>query len=224
MSKTFSPLVKPTVCFRNDVSSCSRYLTVFSGADKNVENDEPLFNDSSEEDEVNDAAVPISQPISSRKRAAGHTPLDLAKCQKVRNLLNCRQSCHSNKRIKASSTEEREAGDVLDEDTLSRLVDVLSVSDVPWRKLAEKLGMMTLTHLYQDSETPCHHLLQHYKLGGGPVNSLVDALQSLGLSDGVQLLRRSETREDKHSTDATVDSGFGSQPMEEEEEPQVANQ
>ncbi|XP_058506949.1 nuclear factor NF-kappa-B p100 subunit isoform X2 [Solea solea] len=198
-------------------------MLIAAGADKNVENDEPLFNDSSEEDEVNDAAVPISQPISSRKRAAGHTPLDLAKCQKVRNLLNCRQSCHSNKRIKASSTEEREAGDVLDEDTLSRLVDVLSVSDVPWRKLAEKLGMMTLTHLYQDSETPCHHLLQHYKLGGGPVDGLVDALQSLGLSDGVRLLRRSETREDKHSTDATVDSGFGSQPME-EEEPQVANQ
>lgn len=52
----------------------------------------------------------------------------------------------------------------LDEDTLSRLVEVLSVGDVPWKKLAEKLGMMTLTHLYLDSPTPCQHLLQHYKV------------------------------------------------------------
>lgn len=56
----------------------------------------------------------------------------------------------------------------LDEDTLSRLVEVLSVGDVPWRKLAEKLGMMTLTHLYVDSGTPCHHLLQHYKVTPPP--------------------------------------------------------
>lgn len=52
----------------------------------------------------------------------------------------------------------------LNEDTLAQLVEVLSLSDVPWRTLAEKLGMMTLTHLYQDSPTPCHHLLQHYKV------------------------------------------------------------
>ena len=90
------------------------------------------------------------------------------------------------------------------------------------------------------------------QLGGGPLDGLVDALQSLGLSDGVQLLRSSELRDDKHNTgedkthnspslvsldsrincsmfvfsvqsDATVDSGFGSQPME-EEEPPVANE
>lgn len=55
-------------------------------------------------------------------------------------------------------------GSGLNEDTLAQLVEVLSVSDIPWIKLAEKLGMMTLTHLYQDSPTPCHHLLQHYKV------------------------------------------------------------
>lgn len=52
----------------------------------------------------------------------------------------------------------------LDEETLSRLVEVLSEGAVPWKKLAEKLGMMTLTHLYQDSPVPCQHLLQHYKV------------------------------------------------------------
>lgn len=213
-------------------------MLIAAGADKNMENDEPLFFSSSsdEEPEQDEPIVEevkeregASQPITSRKRpAGGHTPLDLAKCQKVRNLLTSRQSPkssrHSSKKIRASSSEETDVLG-LDEDTLSRLVEVLSVGDVPWRKLAEKLGMMTLTHLYQDTPTPCHHLLQHYQLGGGPVEGLVEALQSLGLTEGVRLLRNSELRDDKHNTDATVDSGFGSQPMEEEEEqPPVANQ
>lgn len=211
-------------------------MLIAAGADKNMENDEPLFLISSS-DEEQDEDEPIAEevkeqeaaspPVNPRKRpAGGHTPLDLAKCQKVRNLLNSRQSPKSSrlcsKKMKASSAEEAEASG-LDEDTLSRLVEVLSVGDVPWRKLAEKLGMMTLTHLYLDSPTPCQHLLQHYKLGGGPVQGLVEALQSLGLTEGVRLLRNTELQDDKHSTDATVDSGFGSQPIE-EEEPPVANQ
>lgn len=74
------------------------YMSVFptvcaSGADKNIENDEPLFFSSSS-DEEQDEDEPIRaqddqrqdalQPVSCRKRpAGGHTPLDLAKCQKV---------------------------------------------------------------------------------------------------------------------------------------------
>lgn len=204
-------------------------MLIAAGADKNMENDEPLFFSSSSDEE--DDTGPIrereaaSLPVNPRKRpAAGHTPLDLAKCQKVRNLLNSRQSPkssrHSSKKMKPSEEAETSG---LDEDTLSRLVEVLSVGDVPWEKLAEKLGMMMLTHLYLDSPTPCHHLLQHYQLGGGPVEGLVEALESLGLTEGVRLLRNTELRDDKHSTDATVDSGFGSQPME-EEEPPMANQ
>ncbi|XP_035770744.1 nuclear factor NF-kappa-B p100 subunit [Neolamprologus brichardi] len=123
-----------------------------------------------------------------------------------------------NIRPTTSSAEEGERAG-LDEDTLSRLVDVLSVGDVPWKKLAEKLGMMTLTHLYQDSPAPCRQLLRHYKLGGGAVEGLVEALQSLGLTEGVRLLRNAELRDDKHNTDVTVDSGFGSQPMEDVEPP-----
>ncbi|XP_077960467.1 nuclear factor NF-kappa-B p100 subunit isoform X2 [Gasterosteus aculeatus] len=208
-------------------------MLIAAGADKNVENDEPLFFTSSS-DEEQDEDEPIrereacSQPINPRKRpAGGHTPLHLTRCQKVRILLNPglspKSSLHSSKKMKSSSSEGG-AGSRVDEDTLSRLVEVLSVGDVPWRKLAEKLGMMTLTHLYLDSPTPCHQLLQHYQLGGGPVEGLVEALQSLGLTEGVRLLRSSELRDDKHSTDATVDSGFGSQPIDEEEEPPVANQ
>lgn len=58
--------------------------------------------------------------------------------------------------------EAEESG--LDDRTLTQLVEVLSEGDVPWKKLAEKLGMLTLTHLYQDRPVPCQHLLQHYKV------------------------------------------------------------
>ncbi|KAL3971614.1 transmembrane protein 70, mitochondrial [Sarotherodon galilaeus] len=207
-------------------------MLIAAGADKSIENDEPLFFSSSssddedepirEEEKEREVAPKTSNP---RKRpAGGHTPLDLAKCQKVRKVLSPSKSPKSDRRSSGnirpttSSTEEAERVG-LDEDTLSRLVDVLSVGDVPWKKLAEKLGMMTLTHLYQDSPTPCRQLLHHYKLGGGAVEGLVEALHSLGLTEGVRLLRNAELRDDKHNTDVTVDSGFGSQPMEDVEPP-----
>lgn len=112
---------------------------------------------------------------------------------KVRNLLTSRNSpkraYSSSKKMKPTSEGPSFAGQIfmskvrakfiedvytggvagsesssLDEDTVSRLMDVLSDTDVPWMKLAEKLGMKTLTQLYVDTKAPCQHLLQHYKV------------------------------------------------------------
>lgn len=197
-------------------------MLIAAGADKTLENDEPLSFSSSSDEEQDEADSEQSTPIASRKRRAGHTPLDLATCQKVRNLLTPKSgpssSRHSFKKTKPSSSEAS-AVSGLDSDTLGRLMEVLSVQDIPWRKLAEKLGMMTLTHLYEDSPTPCRQLLQHYQLGGGPLEGLMEAFQSLGVTEGVRVLRDSQSQEDKHCTDTTVDSGFGSQAMEDEEQP-----
>lgn len=59
----------------------------YLGADKNLENDEPLFSSSSDEeqdgDQVTQRGPAPSPPLNPRKRRAGHTPLDLAKCLKV---------------------------------------------------------------------------------------------------------------------------------------------
>lgn len=44
------------------------------------------------------------------------------------------------------------------------------------------------------------HVYLHVQLSGGPVDGLVEALQSLGVSEGVRLLRNSQPREDKQST------------------------
>uniref|UniRef100_A0A3P8YPE5 RHD domain-containing protein n=1 Tax=Esox lucius TaxID=8010 RepID=A0A3P8YPE5_ESOLU len=218
-------------------------MLIAAGADKNVENDEPLFFSSSSSDEEQEEE-PIRQfkgleineppntsaaeraPVNPRKRpATGHTPFDLAKCQKVRNLLDSRQSPkpsqQPSKKPKPSRTEAE--GEQMTAETLSKLCEVLRLSHVPWRQLAERLNMLSLAHLYQESPSPCHKLLENYQLGGGPVEGLVEALQSLGLTDGVRLLRQAERREDKQSTDQTVDSGFGSQPIEGLEEPPLAN-
>lgn len=223
-------------------------MLIAAGADKSLENDEPLvFSSSSSDDEekedgpvrenvrLPEAESPTpkapsseSERVNPRKRSAtGHTPFDLAKCRKVRNLLESKQSPKpSQHTIKKSKPTSREGeSQALNDETLSALCEILSLGDVPWRQLAEKLGMLTLAHLYQESPSPCHNLLQNYQLGGGPVEGLVDALQSLGLTDGVRLLRHAELRAEKQNTELTVDSGFGSQPIDQDmEEPALANQ
>uniref|UniRef100_A0A8C7L1Q1 Nuclear factor of kappa light polypeptide gene enhancer in B-cells 2 (p49/p100) n=1 Tax=Oncorhynchus kisutch TaxID=8019 RepID=A0A8C7L1Q1_ONCKI len=226
---------------RSSPPLCS--MLIAAGADKNLENDEPLFFSSSSSDEEQEDGpvsdfresaiqqLPKTTPLSEgeqvnpRKRSAtGHTPFDLAKCHKVRNLLDTRQSPKPSQQSSKKPKPSTERGQ-LDSETLSKLCELLSLNDVPWRQLAEKLNMLSLAHLYQESPLPCHNLLENYQLGGGPVEGLVEALQSLGLTEGVRLLRQAELREDKQNTDQTVDSGFASQPMEEEmEEPALANQ
>uniref|UniRef100_A0A672N5D0 Nuclear factor NF-kappa-B p105 subunit n=1 Tax=Sinocyclocheilus grahami TaxID=75366 RepID=A0A672N5D0_SINGR len=188
-------------------------MLIAAGADKRMENDEPLFFQSSSSSDEDDEGT-----FNPRKRpAVGHTPFDLAKCQKVRDLLDGRKgpkpSSLAHKRTKIS-TEEANQG--LDSEVLTKLCSILIEDHVPWRELAEKLGMLTLTHLYQDSASPCQKLLENYQLSGGPVDGLVEALQSLGVSEGVRLLRDSQPREDKQSTDSKEDSGFGSQSIGEE--------
>uniref|UniRef100_A0A8C8I0L5 RHD domain-containing protein n=1 Tax=Oncorhynchus tshawytscha TaxID=74940 RepID=A0A8C8I0L5_ONCTS len=186
-------------------------MLIAAGADKNLENDEPLFfSSSSSDEEQEDGPIrdfrelqiqqqPTIPPplgkeqVNPRKRpATGHTPFDLTKCQKVRDLLDTRQRPKSSQH----STESEQ----LDSETLHKLCELLSLGDVPWRQLAEKLNMLSLAHLYQESPSPCYKLLENYKLGGGPVEGLVEALQSLGLTEGVRLLRRAELREDKQNT------------------------
>ncbi|KAJ8416138.1 hypothetical protein AAFF_G00381600 [Aldrovandia affinis] len=107
----------------------------------------------------------------------------------------------------------------MDIETLGKLCEILAQQAVCWTQLAEKLGMLTLAHLYQKCPSPCKSLLENYQLGGGQVEGLVEALQSLGLNEGVRLLRQTELRDKTQITDSTVDSGFGSQSIE--EQPQV---
>ncbi|KAA0717893.1 NF-kappa-B p100 subunit DNA-binding factor KBF2 [Triplophysa tibetana] len=209
-------------------------MLIAAGADKRLENDEPLFlssssSDEDDESETNNGDSQLQAEIvqqvqclsissergafNPRKRhAAGHTPFDLAKCKKVKDLLdgkrNLKTSPFASKRTKTCTEEVNQS---LDKEVLTKLCDILIEDNVPWKKLAEKLGMLTLTHLYQESTTPCQMLLENYQLSGGPVDFLVEALQSLGVSEGVRLLNDCKPKEDEQSSDSTADSGFGSQ-------------
>ncbi|XP_035387464.1 nuclear factor NF-kappa-B p100 subunit [Electrophorus electricus] len=226
-------------------------MLIAAGADKRLENDEPLFasssssSSSSDDEELGErrdneeAAIqsamtedvqttttsPERSQVNPRKRtAAGHTPFDLASCQKVKDLLDDRnspKSSHLSTKKTKKSSEDSAASPSLDSEMVIKLCEILNQGQVPWRELAEKLGMLTLAHLYQESTMPCYNLLENYQLSGGPLEGLVEALQSLGLSEGVRLLRASQPSEDKQSTDTTVDSGFGSQ---EAESPAMTNQ
>ncbi|XP_017319794.1 nuclear factor NF-kappa-B p100 subunit isoform X2 [Ictalurus punctatus] len=207
-------------------------MLIAAGADKQLENDEPLFCYSSSSDEEDqgerrdDGEGPVEKDIAEhvqelsissersrvnpRKRpAVGHTPFDLANCQKVKDLLDSTKPNHLSSKKTKKSTEE--VSQSLDNETVNKLCGILNKCQVPWKELAEKLGMLTLAHLYTDSPSPCQNLLENYQLSGGPIEGLVDALQSLGLKEGVQLLRARQPSEDKQSADTTVDSGFGSQ-------------
>ena len=52
----------------------------------------------------------------------------------------------------------------LDVEMLEKLCGLLDQSHVPWKELAEKLGMLTLAHLYQESPSPCQNLLENYQV------------------------------------------------------------
>ncbi|XP_046690604.1 nuclear factor NF-kappa-B p100 subunit isoform X2 [Silurus meridionalis] len=207
-------------------------MLIAAGADKQLENDEPLFSYSSSSDEEDqgegkddregavekDIADHVQEMLISSERtqvnprkrpAAGHTPFDLANCQKVKDLLDGRKPSHLSSKKSKKSTDE--ASQTLDNETVNKLCGILNKSQVPWKELAEKLGMLTLTHLYQDSPSPCQNLLENYQLSGGPIEMLVDALQALDLKEAVSLLTARQASEDKQNTHTTVDSGFASQ-------------
>uniref|UniRef100_A0A4W4EF40 RHD domain-containing protein n=1 Tax=Electrophorus electricus TaxID=8005 RepID=A0A4W4EF40_ELEEL len=190
-------------------------MLIAAGADKRLENDEPLFASSSSSSSSSDDEELERSQVNPRKRtAAGHTPFDLASCQKVKDLLDDRnspKSSHLSTKKTKKSSEDSAASPSLDSEMVIKLCEILNQGQVPWRELAEKLGMLTLAHLYQESTMPCYNLLENYQLSGGPLEGLVEALQSLGLSEGVRLLRASQPSEDKQSTGMEYAQG---QPMD----------
>ncbi|KAJ8250562.1 hypothetical protein COCON_G00224840 [Conger conger] len=220
-------------------------MLVAAGAKKHLENDEPLSMSSSsseddeevvekeeeeerKEEEESAEEVKDHSPIPKETGCRTH-PYDLAKCQKVRDLLDCRQDPWPSRAAAKPSQKLEEVKHQMDTETLEKLCGIISKSQVPWTQLAEKLGMRTLAHLYQDCPSPSQNLLENYQLGGGQVEGLVEALQHLGLNEGVKLLKQTEPRDKAQNTDGTEDSGFGSQLMEElregeAEQPVLADQ
>uniref|UniRef100_A0A673SXU4 Nuclear factor kappa B subunit 2 n=1 Tax=Suricata suricatta TaxID=37032 RepID=A0A673SXU4_SURSU len=192
-------------------------LLLKAGADIHAENEEPL--------------CPLPSPPTSgsdsdsegperdtRGSFRGHTPLDLTRSTKVKTLLlNAAQDTTA-----PPLTPPSPAGPELPlEDTV--LQNLEHLLDGPgaqgsWAELAERLGLRSLVDTYRKTASPSGSLLRSYKLAGGDLAGLLEALSEMGLEEGVRLLRGPEAQDKLPSTEVKEDSAYGSQSVEQEAE------
>lgn len=80
-----------------------------------------------------------------------------------------------------------------------------------WAELAERLGLRSLVDTYRKTPSPSGSLLQSYKLAGGDLVGLLEALSDMGLHEGVRLLTGPETPDKLPSTgkDSSLEGVFG---------------
>lgn len=192
-------------------------LLLKAGADIHAENEEPLCplpspptsgSDSDSEEPERD----------TQSNFRGHTPVDLTRSTKVKTLLlNAAQDT-----MTLPLTPPSPAGPELPlEDTV--LQDLEHLLDGPeaqgsWAELAERLGLRSLVDTYRKTTSPSGSLLRSYKLAGGDLAGLLEALSDMGLEEGVRLLRGPEARDKLPSTEVKEDSAYGSQSVEQETE------
>ncbi|XP_059890174.1 nuclear factor NF-kappa-B p100 subunit isoform X3 [Delphinus delphis] len=193
-------------------------LLLKAGADIHAENEEPL--------------CPLPSPPTSgsdsdsegperdtRGSFRGHTPLDLTRSSKVKTLLlNAAQDTMAPPLTPPSPAEPEMP---LEDTVLQNLEHLLDGPGAQgsWAELAERLGLRSLVDTYRKTASPSGSLLRSYKLAGGDLAGLLDALSDMGLDEGVRLLRGPETREKLPSTaEVKEDSAYGSQSVEQEAE------
>ncbi|XP_067156071.1 nuclear factor NF-kappa-B p100 subunit isoform X1 [Apteryx mantelli] len=223
-------------------------LLLKAGADVLCENDEPVSPSSSEASSDTDAdpeeqelgmeleeptpsAEHSSDPDPTTERVCGetrprqrrcHTPLDLTRSQKVREILL--QASQQSPECELPATPQ--PGNVLslDSETLQGLEQLLNqdCSGSDWTELAKRLGLCSLVETYKDTASPSISLLRSYELAGGSLGGLLEALDSMGLRKVVRMLRKTETLEKLQSTEIKEDSAYGSQSVEEEQPPALA--
>ncbi|KAM4838363.1 nuclear factor NF-kappa-B p100 subunit isoform X2 [Urocitellus parryii] len=192
-------------------------LLLKAGADIHAENEEPLCPLPSPPTSGSDSdSEGPERDIQSSFR--GHTPLDLTRSTKVKTLLlNAAQNI-----MEPPLTPPSPAGPGLSlgETALQNLEQLLDGPEAQgsWAELAERLGLRSLVDTYRKTASPSGSLLRSYKLAGGDLSGLLDALSDMGLDEGVRLLRGPETREKLPSTEVKEDSAYGSQSVEQEAE------
>ncbi|XP_024411135.2 nuclear factor NF-kappa-B p100 subunit isoform X2 [Desmodus rotundus] len=192
-------------------------LLLKAGADIHAENEEPLcpLPSPPTSGSDSDSEEPERGTQSSFR---GHTPVDLTRSTKVKTLLlNAAQDTTARPLTPPSC-----AGPELPlEDTV--LQNLEHLLDGPgaqgsWAELAERLGLRSLVDTYRKTASPSGSLLRSYKLAGGNLGGLLEALSDMGLEEGVRLLRGPEARDKLPSTEVKVDSAYGSQSVEQEAE------
>uniref|UniRef100_A0A803SWP2 Nuclear factor kappa B subunit 2 n=1 Tax=Anolis carolinensis TaxID=28377 RepID=A0A803SWP2_ANOCA len=142
----------------------------------------------------------------------GHIPLDLTTSQKISDISHAFLPSFSY--VSGSILS-------LNSDTFQCLEQLLNrdCHGADWVELAKRLGLCSLVETYRDTPSPSRRLLLSYELAGGSLKGLLEALDTMGLTEGVKLLRRPESFPKVQSTELKEDSGYGSQSVEEESMP-----
>ncbi|XP_075790672.1 nuclear factor NF-kappa-B p100 subunit isoform X5 [Pelodiscus sinensis] len=247
-------------------------MLIKAGADVLCENDEPVRSSSSEassdpesepeagmeQDAEHTGTSPAAEHRSREPgpwgatRCRRHTPLDLTRSRKVREILlqaslqgpesepsaapqpgeqppplGCPQPHPSllgwggQGRARYSADTFPCPGTILslDSHTLQGLEQLLNRdhSGSDWTELAQRLGLRSLVETYKDTASPSGSLLLSYELAGGSLGGLLEALEAMGLSEGVRMLRQAETAGKLQSAELKEDSAYGSQSVEEEQ-------
>uniref|UniRef100_A0A7M4DYH0 Nuclear factor kappa B subunit 2 n=1 Tax=Crocodylus porosus TaxID=8502 RepID=A0A7M4DYH0_CROPO len=177
-------------------------MLIKSGADVLCENDEPVSPSPSSSEASSDVDTDPEDGAKLRRR---HTPLDLTRSQKVSQ---SRRSEGAGWNILSLDSEILQGLELL-------LNQNRGGSD--WTELAKRLGLCSLVETFKDTASPSRSLLLSYELSGGSLSSLLEALDSMGLSEGVRMLRKAETYNKLQSTELKEDSAYGSQSVEEEQ-------
>nr|XP_014340475.1 PREDICTED: nuclear factor NF-kappa-B p100 subunit [Latimeria chalumnae] len=148
-----------------------------------------------------------------KRRIHGHTPLDLTKSDKVRDILLNSHASQSSA-LQHTETSKREKIFSLDWETLTQLEKLLDDDKGVLADLAKTLGLQSLVDSYRSTPSPSESLLKHYELLGGTEEQLIAALESMGLTEGVRLLQRSELQDKLQNTEVTLDSAYGSESIQ----------
>uniref|UniRef100_A0A8C5R8E9 Nuclear factor kappa B subunit 2 n=1 Tax=Leptobrachium leishanense TaxID=445787 RepID=A0A8C5R8E9_9ANUR len=157
----------------------------------------------------------VSTPCATKRPRPGHTPYDLTKSEKVKEILS--------KHISGSvpcKTKDPESGNILclQTSTVQRLEKLLNEghTGADWAELASRLNLQSLVETYKNTSSPTENLLRSYELAGGNLGRLVQTLESMGLNEGVQLLRTSDIFNKQEYPEMKVDSAYDSQTIDEE--------
>ncbi|XP_074855917.1 nuclear factor NF-kappa-B p100 subunit isoform X1 [Carettochelys insculpta] len=219
-------------------------MLIKAGADVLCENDEPVQSSSSEASSDPDseleaeASMELGEPAAAHagastaaehgsrepgargtKRRRRHTPLDLTRSRKVREILL--QASMQDPESEQPAAPRPGTILSLNSSTLQGLEQLLNQerSGSDWAELAQRLGLRRLVETYKDTASPSGSLLLSYELAGGSLGSLLEALEAMGLSEGVRMLRKAEAADKQQCTELKEDSAYGSQSVEEEQPP-----
>ncbi|KAM4636318.1 nuclear factor NF-kappa-B p100 subunit isoform 2-T4 [Discoglossus pictus] len=215
LSENDEPVTR-SVCSKSDGSDSDSDVQMDTDSDHQLDSDSDTSVDIDSDCEHSEEEVEQTPHCTMKRKHPGHTPLDLTRSQKVREIL-CKHATGST----AVTPVASESANILslETNTVHRLEQLLNdgQTGADWTELATRLRLQSLVDTYKNTPSPTERLLRSYELAGGSLKELIKTLESMGLNEGVQLLCQSETYTKMHNPEGKIDSAYGSQSVEGEQ-------